>query len=193
MGIVLIMKNDVKKWMKEDGQKFLREIGIKKGQTVLDFGCGEGHYTIPLSKVVGKNGKVYALDKDKNVLDKLEKVIKENNIKNVDLINGGLKIPLKGETLDVVLCYDVIHYEIKRQRKSIYREIYRLLKKESLFSVYPKHYKSDYPLMELVDVNLENVVKEIEEEGFILKHKFSKTLLHDDYYNEGYILNLRRN
>ena len=51
------MKDDVKKWIKEDGQKFLREIGIKKGQTVLDFGCGQDHYTIPVSKAVGKNGK----------------------------------------------------------------------------------------------------------------------------------------
>ena len=38
------MKDDIKRWIKEDGQKFLMEIGIKKGQTILDFGSGEGHY-----------------------------------------------------------------------------------------------------------------------------------------------------
>ena len=79
-------------WMGKDGQKFLKEIGIKKGQTVLDFGCGEGHYTIPASKAVGKNGKVYALDKDREVLDKLERIIKERNIKNIKLINENLKV-----------------------------------------------------------------------------------------------------
>ena len=192
MNNAIKMKDDVKKWMEKNGQKFLKEIGIKKGQTVLDFGCGEGHYTIPVSKAVGKNGKVYALDKDREVLDKLERIIKERNIKNIKLINENLKVSLEKGSIDVVLCFDVIHYEIRRQRKIIYSEIYRVLKKEGLFSVYPKHHKEDYPLMELANISLESVLKEIEKAGFILERKFLKTLLHDDYYNEGYILNLRR-
>ena len=63
------MKTETRKWIEEDGPKFLREIGLKKGQAVLDFGCGDGHYTIPASKAVGMNGRVYALDKDKNKLE----------------------------------------------------------------------------------------------------------------------------
>ena len=32
------MKNNVRKWLEEDGEEFLRKVGIRKGQTVLDFG-----------------------------------------------------------------------------------------------------------------------------------------------------------
>jgi hypothetical protein len=46
--------------------------------------------------------------------------------------------------------------------------------------------------MELANISLKSVIKEIEKADFILKHKFLKTLLHDEYYNEGYILNFRR-
>lgn len=46
--------------------------------------------------------------------------------------------------------------------------------------------------MELADVDLESVVQEIEKVGFILKSKLLKTLLHNEYYNEGYILNFRK-
>ena len=53
--------------------KILKKTGIKRGKTVLDFGCGSGTYTIPAAKIVGKEGKVYALDKDKKVLDELIK------------------------------------------------------------------------------------------------------------------------
>jgi len=53
--------------------EILQRIGIKSGQSVLDFGCGSGTYTIPVAKIVGKQGKVYALDKDKNELDNLMK------------------------------------------------------------------------------------------------------------------------
>jgi ubiquinone/menaquinone biosynthesis C-methylase UbiE len=42
----------------------LEKAGIKRGKTVLDFGCGSGIYTIPVAKIAGKEGDVYALDKD---------------------------------------------------------------------------------------------------------------------------------
>jgi ubiquinone/menaquinone biosynthesis C-methylase UbiE len=36
------MKSDLERWLKEVGERFLKEVGIGKGQTVLDFGCGSG-------------------------------------------------------------------------------------------------------------------------------------------------------
>lgn len=189
---VVNMITDVKKWLNKDGRIFLEEIGIKEDYFLLDFGCSEGHYTIPLAKVVGKNGRVYALDKDKEVLDKLKKTIFDQNIKNIELINKDSKIPLEDNFLDVVLGYDVIHYQNRKQRINIYKEICRVLKKDGLFSVYPKHHKDDYPLMELAEVSIESIIKEIEEAGFLLKYNFLKTVIHDGYYNEGYVLNFRR-
>jgi len=41
-------------------------------------------------------------------------------------------------------------------------------------------------------MDLEDIIKEIEKSGFILKHKFLKNLLQGDYYNKGYILNFRK-
>jgi len=38
-------------------------MGIKRGQTILDFGCGSGNYANPAALIVGRKGKVYALDK----------------------------------------------------------------------------------------------------------------------------------
>ena len=137
------MNAEVRRWIEKDGVKFLQEIGIKKGQTVLDFGSGEGHYTLPASKVVGANAKVYALDKDKDAFDKLKRTAEKSNIKNIELIKEDAKIPLEDNSLDAVLCYDVIHYENKKKRNVVYNEIHRVLKKGGLFSVYPKHHKED--------------------------------------------------
>ena len=186
------MKTEIKKWIEENGVTFLQEIGVKEGQAVLDFGCGGGHYTIPASKVVGKRGKVYAIDKDIGSLNELKKLIRQDKIKNIDVMNEDSKIPLAREFVDVVLCYDVIHYGNRKERELLYNEFYRVLKKEGLFSVYPKHHKEDYPLMELANLDLRGIIEEIEEAGFTLKRKILKTLIHDEYYNEGYILNFRR-
>ena len=40
-------------WEREGGLKFLRKIGLRSGQKILDFGCRVGHYTIPAAQVVG--------------------------------------------------------------------------------------------------------------------------------------------
>lgn len=174
-------------WIKKDGEDFLKTIGIKEGQTVLDFGCGEGHYTVPAAKLVGEKGKVYAVDKDKQALDRLTQLIEENNIKNIKVIKKESIIPLENNSLDFILCYDVVHY--LKNRKTIYHEFYRVLKPKGIFSLYPKHYKNDYPLSELAHMELKDVIKEVEQAGFYLRDKFFKRLIHDDSYNDGYILN----
>ena len=44
--------NDVQRWIKHDGVAYIREMGIKTGQIVVDFGCNDGHYTIPAARVL---------------------------------------------------------------------------------------------------------------------------------------------
>ncbi len=184
------MDSDIEKWLKIDGQEFLKSIGIKEKDIVLDFGCGEGHYAIPLAKVVGENGRVYALDEDRQSLNRLKQIINQEDLKNIKLLQEDTKVPLKDNSVDVALCYDVIHYE--KNREKIYKEIYRILKKDGFLSLYPKHYKKDYPLMELASLELEDVIREIEKAGFILKGEFLKRCIHDNYYNECKILNFMK-
>ena len=49
----------MKKWMDMEGEIFLRDIGMKGNQSILDFGCGLGNYTILAAVVVRRMGKVY--------------------------------------------------------------------------------------------------------------------------------------
>lgn len=184
------MTGDVKRWIEKDGEKFLRSIGMRKRERVLDFGCGEGHYTIPAANIVGMNGKIYALDKDKEPLDRLRRLIKSYKIKNIEILKNDSKTFLKENSLNFVLCYDAIHY--LKDRKTIYKEIHRILKPKGVFSLYPKHHKHDHPLMELAHVELKEIIKEIVEVGFSLINKTYKELIHNDSYNYGHIFNFRK-
>lgn len=189
------METTVKRWLEQGGQKFLRAIGIKPGQSIMDFGCGAGHYTIPAAKMVGKEGTVYAIDKDRSALDQVMRRAKSENLSNIVPLNtsGTAKIDLDDETIDVVLLYDVLHYRDTDERKELYNEIHRILRPDALLSVYPKHHKLDWPLWNLAEKTIDEIINEIEEAHFYLcDKKVRKLLIHDDEYTHGQILNFRK-
>ena len=165
--------------------KTLQRIGIKSAQSVLDFGCGSGTYTIPVAKIVGKQGKVYALDKDKNALDSLIKKAKLGRLKNIRKMatSGELRIELPDESVDVSLIFDVFHRYYFPQiddRKMLMDEIYRITKTNGFVSVWPKHMESE-------------VRDEIEGANFYLEKEYRGTLIHDNKDIEtGKVINFRK-
>ena len=185
------MQKDIEKWLAKDGTTFLKEIGLKNGQVILDFGCSVGHYTIPAAKVVGKEGKVYAVDKDREALTQLLQIAKSEGLENIVTMtsSGEFKIHLQSNSVDAVLLYDILHYLCLEERRELYNEVYRVLKIDGLLSIYPKHHKSDEPLWELSNIALESIIKEIEDANFCFKSKNIKKLIHDNNYDKGYILN----
>ena len=53
-----------------DPENVLRRLGIDFGVSVLDLCCGDGHFTIPLTHIVGGMGRVMAVDLDPAMLEK---------------------------------------------------------------------------------------------------------------------------
>jgi ubiquinone/menaquinone biosynthesis C-methylase UbiE len=165
--------------------EILQRIGMKRGQTVLDFGCGSGTYTIPVAKLVGEEGNVYALDKDKKALGELIQKVDSAHLKNIEIItsSGGPRIELAEESVDVALLFDVLHYyyfpEID-DRKRLMDEIYRITKTEGVVSVWPKHMEHE-------------VRGEIERANFYVEKEYIGTLIHDNRDIEtGKVINFRK-
>jgi ubiquinone/menaquinone biosynthesis C-methylase UbiE len=118
----------------------LKLLGIIRGHTVLDFGCGYGTDTIPVAEIVGDQGRVYALDKDKDALDAL---IQRGELAGLDNINrmqtlGELEILLTDESVDVVLLLDVFHsffFPDAVDRRNLLDEIHRIMKPSAFLSI----------------------------------------------------------
>jgi len=186
------MKNTVQNWMEKEAEKFLKDIGIKKGQKVLDFGCGSGNYTIPTARIVGEEGLVYALDQDKTTLDGLMRKAELMGLKNILRLDTSQesRIGLDNESIDVVLIYDVLHYYYfprAEDRKRLLREVYRVLKPNAVLSLYPAHLESN------MEPKLEDVKKEIEEANFYLESEYSgMRMVHNDNLEKGRVMNFRK-
>jgi len=131
-------------WLRTHIEEVLVEIGIEANQTVLDFGCGPGAYAIPAAKLVGRDGKVYALDKNEAAL----KELKKEGIENIEtILSSDLKTGLEDKSVDVVLLYDVIH--MIEDRATLFAEIHRILTSDGLVSVYPMHVEIDELLRQM--------------------------------------------
>jgi ubiquinone/menaquinone biosynthesis C-methylase UbiE len=49
----------------------LLNIGLKPGDTFIDVGSGEGYFAIPAAKIVGEQGRIFALDSNEEALRRL--------------------------------------------------------------------------------------------------------------------------
>jgi ubiquinone/menaquinone biosynthesis C-methylase UbiE len=187
-----VMKSAIETWIEEAGEKFLKDIGIKRGQKVLDFGCGSGNYTIPAARLTGEEGLVYALDKDKRSLDQLMRKAESMGLKNIIRLDTSKEsgIALDNESVDVVLLCDVLHYYYfprAEDRRQLLREVYRVLKPSALLSLCPTHLQS------YMEPKLEDVEREIQEASFYLEGEYSGTLIiHDSNLEKGQVMNFRK-
>ncbi len=122
-----------------NASKMLSEVGIGEGQSVLDFGCGSGTYSIPAAGLVGRNGRIYSLDVSRGALEKLSIKAEKEGLDNIVtlLSSGNVDIPIDNETLNHVLLIDVLQ-EIS-DKEPLLEEIHRILKPDGLMTVYPMH------------------------------------------------------
>ena len=168
------MNKDLDKWINEIGLEFFNNLGIGPGQKILDFGCGWGSNAIVISKIVGPGGYVYAFEKDKDSIDKLLSMIGGENKKSLKIIHAREKIKtsISGNELDAVLLYDVIHdaYFNPRERRSLFKEVNRIIKRKGLLSVFPHHIDSDA---------IKRIKKEIIDSGFEFSNKVTGIIIHD--------------
>lgn len=185
------MRDAMGYWEREGGVNFLKKIGIKTGDIVLDFGARVGHYSIPAAIVVGKSGLVYAVDKEQQELDETSRKAKRLNLNNLKLVrtSGAVSLDFKDDYIDVVLIYDVLHCLTKNDREKLYRETHRVLTENGFLSVYAKHVIEDSPLDHFKHLHLDNVKEEIQDLSFKFQEKYYDTISHDDFLNQGCVLN----
>lgn len=94
----------------ENPEEMLEQLKVTEGMVVCDMGCGDGYYSIQLSKLVGPKGKVLAVDIQPEMLQQLSRRCAESNVENIDMIHGAVHDPKLPEgEVDLVLMVDVYH------------------------------------------------------------------------------------
>ncbi len=129
--------------------KVVEEIGILPGNIVLDYGCGLGRFSIPIAKIVGEKGRVYALDIHPLALKRTKKKAQKKGLTNIEFIHSDCDTGLNDESVDVVLFYDMLESLLTPQKQL--EELYRILKPEGILCVKDIH--SDNKMLSTITGN----------------------------------------
>lgn len=88
--------------------RLVSAVGLRRGQTVADIGCGYGQFTFAFAEKVGERGKVYAEDIDPAQIELLKHLIGKWKIGNIEPVLGSpTDINIPAGTLDMALLVHV--------------------------------------------------------------------------------------
>jgi len=115
-----------------DPNKALEDIGVfEEGLAVADFGCGAGYFTLPLAKIVGEKGKIYAIDVLPSAIEIVASKAESESLINIKTIRANLEIPrgstITDESVDCVLLANIL-YQSQTGKTEIVKEARRILK-----------------------------------------------------------------
>jgi ubiquinone/menaquinone biosynthesis C-methylase UbiE len=104
-------------WLTRDNREqeercslMLTNLGVKRGMTICDMGCGNGFYTLQLAKMTGEQGRVYAVDIQAEMLKMLKGRAEEQSVRNITPVLSTAADPkLPKGKIDLILLVDVYH------------------------------------------------------------------------------------
>lgn len=103
------------------------EDNIRKGDTVLDIGCGAGVDLLFASQLVGEEGHVYGIDCTDAMLDAANHMVENYRLTNITTnFVATDDIPYSDEMFDVVMSNGVFNLFIDKLK--LFKEIHRVLK-----------------------------------------------------------------
>jgi ubiquinone/menaquinone biosynthesis C-methylase UbiE len=148
-------------------EKILRAAQLRKGDSVLDVGCGEGQFALAASRIVGESGTVYAIDFHEPSVNILRDKIASGGIENISAFVADAKnhIPVSDGDIDVCLMVNVLHgFAANEEIPGVMHEISRIVKKRGCILVvdFKKAASSEGPpmAMRLTPHEVEDILKQ---------------------------------
>jgi SAM-dependent methyltransferase len=94
----------------EHPRRLLTALAIQPGQTLCDFGCGNGYHTLPLARRTGPRGMVFAVDIQPEMLELLRERASLRGVENIRPVLADPAAPeLPAGKFDLILMVDVYH------------------------------------------------------------------------------------
>jgi ubiquinone/menaquinone biosynthesis C-methylase UbiE len=118
--------------------KNFKTLGIKKGQSVIDYGCGPARYTRRIVNAIGDKGQLIATDIHPLAIQCVERKIKRYRFTNAHaVLSKGYSCPVNDNMADVVLALDMFH--MIQDTNALLKELARLVKPSGVVIIEDGH------------------------------------------------------
>ena len=150
----------------EEPDLALRLLKVPKGAMVGDVGAGSGYMSLRLARLVGADGRVYAVDVQPGMLQLLQQNAAKAKLANVVPVLGTIDDPkLPAGALDLIIMVDVYHEFSEPQ--TMLQRMREALKPGGRLALW--EYRAEdpnVPILPLHKMTKAQVKTEVELEGF---------------------------
>ena len=166
-----------------------RLADAKPGMSVADIGAGSGFMTELFAKMVGVSGRVYAVDINPKMLERIAQRASQEGLKNIQtVLDNDTSTELPPNSVDLVfLCDTYHHFEYP---KAMLASMFKALRPGGQVVLVEFHRvpgKSPEWMMDHVRAGQEVFTKEFVDAGFTFDRVVESTL-----FKENYILRFRK-
>jgi len=113
-----------------DPQKNINQFHLGEGMKVADFGAGTGAYTYAAARKVGDSGKVYAIEIQKELLQKIKNEAQSQGLDAVEVLWGDIEeiggTKLGDNSVDAVILSNLL-FQVD-DKKGVLAESKRILR-----------------------------------------------------------------
>jgi SAM-dependent methyltransferase len=157
----------------EDCATLLKALKIQPGQSVCDLGSGNGFYSLKLAKLVGDEGRIIAVDIQREMIELLKEAAAAEKITNIETVHGTVIDPkLPPNSVDLVLLVDVYHEFSHPEHMLV--AIRRALKPDGRVALVEFRAEDPaVPIKPLHKMSKEQIMKEFPPNGFELVEEFN--------------------
>jgi len=140
-----IIDNRIRRKFIQNPDQIAERMGAKPGDIVVELGPGKGSYSIGVAKRIEPNGKLYAIDIDQKILDRLQKRLHEENITNIiPKKDDAYLLDFEDESVDIIFAVACLP-EIPKPIE-VLKEFKRILRPHGRISLCELFIDPDYPL-----------------------------------------------
>ena len=158
---------------KNKPDQVVESIALKPGQSIADIGCGGGYFSLRFAEMVGKEGRVYAIDTKPEFLEYVKNSAKEKGLDNVvPMLISGDKLDLPQKSLDFIFMRNVTHHI--PNRVEYFGNLKQFLKTDGKIIII--EYKRGKPFtfrgIFRHYIPKETIIQEMEEAGYLVEKEF---------------------
>lgn len=165
---------------KNKPDEIIKNLKILPGQHIADIGSGGGYFSFRFSKLVGKEGKVYSIDTNIELLEYISNNAKQQEQSNIiTILATEENIPLTDGNIDLIFMRNVYHHITNRVE--YVKKLKKILKPDGKVAIieykkrgrsFGSHRPSDhFVIPEVIIKEMETVGYQVEEHYFFLQEQ----------------------